>query len=66
MKPRKEVSDFVGRAILLRRGEVVGDVTTSELEEQGMTLMGYIKKTYHYRADRVSRALDEISGEDSQ
>lgn len=62
----EEVSDFVGRAILLRRGEVVGDVTTSELEEQGMTLMGYIKKTYHYRADRVSRALDEISGEDSQ
>jgi hypothetical protein len=26
--------------------------------------MGYIKETYHYRADRVSRALDDISGEE--
>jgi len=26
--------------------------------------MNYIKETYHYRSDRVSRALDEISGEE--
>ena len=59
----EEVSDFIGRAILIRKGEIVGDITTSELEENGKTLMGYIKETYHYRADRVSRALDEISGD---
>lgn len=60
----EEVSDFIGRAILIRQGKVVGDVNTSELEEDGKTLMSYIKETYNYRSDRVSRALDDISGGD--
>ena len=62
----EEVSDFIGRAVLIRHGKVVGDVTTSELEENGNTLMGYIKETYNYRSDRVSKALDDISGEESK
>lgn len=57
----EEVSDFIGRAILIRKGQVVGDVSTLELEEGGLTLMDYIKQTYHYRADRVSRALNELT-----
>ncbi len=57
----EEVSNFIGWAILLRQGEVVGDTTTAELEDEGKTLMGYIKETYHYRADRVSRALDQLT-----
>ncbi len=59
----EEVSDFIGRAILLRRGRIVGDVTMDALEEQGIDLMQYIKDTYHYRADRVSRVLDDLTGE---
>lgn len=62
----EEVSDFIGRAILIRKGEIIGDITTSELEESGKSLMTYIKETYHYRAERVSRALDEISGDDTE
>lgn len=62
----EEVSDFIGRAILIRNGAVIGDTTTSELEENGKTLMGYVKETYNYRPDRVSRALDDISGEDGE
>ena len=62
----EEVSDFIGRAVLIRHGKVVGDVTTSELEESGNTLMGYIKETYNYRSDRVSKALDDISGGESK
>lgn len=62
----EEVSDFIGRAILIHNGRVVGDVTTSELEDEGKDLVGYIKEKYNYRADRVSRALDDISGEDGQ
>lgn len=61
----EEVSDFIGRAVLIRHGQVVGDITASELEENGKTLMSYIKETYNYRSDRVSRALDNISGEES-
>ena len=60
----EEVSDFIGRAVLIRQGRIVGDITTDELEEQGITLMDYIKKTYHYRADRVSKALQDITGEE--
>ena len=60
----EEVSDFIGRAVLIRRGQIIGDTTIAELEERGQTLMNYIKETYHYRSDRVSRALDEISGEE--
>ena len=62
----EEVSDFIGRAVLIRGGKVVGDITASELEENGNTLMGYIKETYNYRSDRVSKALDDISGEESK
>ena len=60
----EEVSDFIGRAVLIRQGNVVGDVTTEALEDSGRTLMDFIKQTYHYRADRVSKALDEITGEE--
>ncbi len=58
----EEVSEFIGRAVLIRKGEIVGDVSTLELEERGQSLMDYIKSTYNYRADRVSRALDELGG----
>ena len=58
----EEVSNFISRAVLIRKGEIVGDVAASDLEEQHISLMEYIKQTYHYSADRVSRALDDITG----
>ena len=60
----EEVSDFIGRAVLIRKGEIVGDVFTEQLEEEGKSLMDYVKETYNYQADRVSKALSEISGEE--
>ena len=60
----EEVSDFVGRAILIREGKIVGDVSTSDLEDQNMSLMDYVKQTYNYRADRVIRALSQITDEE--
>lgn len=62
----EEVAGFIGRAVLIRKGRIVGDVSTLELEESGRDLMGYIKETYHYKADRVSRALDDITGEEGR
>lgn len=58
----EEVSNFISRAVLIRQGQIVGDVAASELEDSGISLMTYIKQTYHYSADRVSRALDDITG----
>ena len=60
----EEVSGFIGRAILLQKGTIVGDVYTIDLEEQGSDLISFVKEKYNYRADRVSRAIDNIAGED--
>lgn len=59
----EEVSEFIGRAVLLRNGRIVGDITAEELEEQGKTLMEYIKTSYSYRSDRVAKALNNIVDE---
>lgn len=56
----EEVSDFIDRAILIRQGQIVGDVKTEKLEEDGINLMDYIKKTYNYRPDRVSKAVSDM------
>lgn len=62
----EEVSGFIGRAILIREGNIIADVTMEQLEEEGTDLLSYIKKTYHYRPDRVSKALQDMTGEEEQ
>lgn len=65
----EEVSGFIGRAVLIRRGKIVGDLSMSELEDagrDGRDLMDIIKETYHYRADRVSKALDDMTDEEDE
>ncbi len=59
----EEVSGFVGRAILMKKGEIIGDVCVTDIEESGKSLVDYVKENYNYRADRVAQALDELSGE---
>lgn len=58
----EEVSDFIGRAVLIHQGEIAGDVSVSDLEDSGDNLMNFIKSTYNYRNDRVSRTLDKLTG----
>lgn len=60
----EEVSGFVGRAVLLHQGQIIGDVTTDALEDEGRSLMDYIKESFNYRGDRVSRALDKLTEEE--
>lgn len=57
----EEVERFIGRAVLLRQGKIVGDASMSDLEESGKALMTYVKETYHYRPDRVSKALSDLT-----
>ena len=59
----EEVEQFISRAVLLRRGKIVGDVTTLELQEQGKDLMTYVKEIYSYKADRVVKALSDLTEE---
>ncbi len=57
----EEVAGFIGRAVLIRDGEIIGDMTQDELEESGQDLVSYVKQTYHYRPDRVSKALEMMT-----
>ena len=59
----EEVSGFVGRAVLLHKGALIGDVNVSDLEDQGQDLMGYVRGAYGYRADRLRKALDALEDE---
>lgn len=60
----EEVSGFISRAVLLRKGEIIGDVQTIDLDEQGRDLMDFVKEMYRYRTDRVSRAINDIAEEE--
>lgn len=59
-----EVSAFLDRVILLKDHQILQDVSTSYLEENGISLTNYVKESYHYQKDRVSLALDQISGKE--
>lgn len=60
----EEVEPFISRAVLLHQGKIIGDTTTGDLQEQGIGLMDYVKATYNYRADRVAKALKELTSEE--
>ena len=60
----EEVESFIGRAVLLRKGKIAGDVTMDELEESGKSLMDYVKQTYNYENDRVIKALSKMTDEE--
>lgn len=55
----EEIKHFIGRAILLRQGEVIGDVSVSDLEDQDLDVTAWIKESYNYRANRVIEALQK-------
>ena len=62
----EEVSNFVSRTVLIHEGKIIGDASAEELEEKGLSLIDYVKETYNYRADRVARAIESISGAEQQ
>ena len=57
----EEIQNFISRAVLLHQGRLIGDKTADALEDEGKDLLQFVKESYHYRADRVSRALDVFS-----
>ena len=60
----EEVEPIISRAVLMHKGQIIGDVTMDQLEEQGQSLMQYVKQRYNYRNDRVGKALRELTGEE--
>ena len=60
----EEVEPILSRAVLMHKGRILSQSTMEELENNGISLMQYVKQQYHYRADRVGRALRELTGEE--
>ena len=56
----EEVQGFVGRALLLHEGRLIGDVDLSEAEDRGEDLMTIVRRAYGYRADRIQAALEAM------
>jgi ABC-2 type transport system ATP-binding protein len=42
----EEVENFIGRAVLLRQGKIVGDISALALQESGKSLLAFVKETY--------------------
>lgn len=59
----EEVSNFVSRAVLIKKGRVIADKDTVELEEEGSDLMSFIKQTYSYEPGRIQKIITELSAE---
>ena len=59
----EEVENFVGRAVLLHKGKVIGDLNVEEIRESGRTLFELIKESYRYRAERVGQAIAKMEEE---
>lgn len=59
----QEVENFVGRAVLLHKGRVIGDLDPEQIQASGRNLTELIKESYHYRADRIGQAIAKMEEE---
>lgn len=56
----EEIADYIDRAILIRDGEIIDDLSVSEIESSGRELIDIVKEKYDYRADRINRAVSRM------
>ncbi len=59
-----EVSNFVDRAILIKGGEIIGDIDRYSEEYESRELVDIVKEVYGYERDRVAEALKEMSSDE--
>lgn len=56
----EEIADYIDRAILIRKSEIIDDLSVKEIEESGRTLIEIVKEKYDYRADRIRKAVEQM------
>lgn len=56
----EEIENFIDRAILIRQGQIIGDITREQLEEREISVTDYMKEQFHYKANRILDAINEI------
>ena len=60
----EEIADYIDRAILIRKSEIIDDLSVQEIEESGRSLIDIVKEKYDYRADRIKKAVGQMKGAD--
>ena len=56
----EEIADYIDRAILIRKGRIIDDLSVKDIEDSGRTLIEIVKEKYDYRADRIRKAVDRM------
>lgn len=56
----EEIAAYIDRAILIRKGEIIDDLSVKEIQKSGSTLIELVKERYNYRADRIKMAVDQM------
>lgn len=56
----EEIADYITRAVLIRKGRIIDDLSVAEIEASGKTLVEIVKEKYDYRADRISKAIEKM------
>jgi len=53
----EEIKNFVGRVVLLKKSEIVGDKTCEELDEGGRDLISWMREVYNYDENRAADVI---------
>lgn len=56
----EEIADYIDRAVLIRKSEIIDDLSVAEIEASGRTLIEIVKEKYDYRADRIRKAIGQM------
>ena len=56
----EEIADYIDRAILIRKSEIIDDLSVKEIEASGRSLIEIVKEKYDYRADRIRTAVEQM------
>lgn len=59
----EEIKNFVGRVVLLNQSRLVGDKSCNELEENGIDLITWMRKVYHYDEKRAVKGISVFQKE---
>lgn len=56
----EEIADYISRAILIRKSEIIDDLSVADIEASGKSLIEIVKEKYNYRQDRIQKAVDQM------
>ncbi|WP_419024394.1 ABC transporter ATP-binding protein [Emergencia sp.] len=56
----EEIADYIDRAILIRKSEIIDDLSVDDIEKSGRSLIEIVKEKYDYRSDRIRKAVDQM------